>query len=134
MLGVTYTECTSSLLVADRGDNSLKQMRKDTLSMPRCDTGSTACPDSSLRELCICLPALKCFFRTPCQKRAEGGQRRHISLSNRKALESKTNQTCSKLHGLFQMSFVVSCSPLVYLSSLGAELLLSGKKGIGDER
>lgn len=76
-----------------------------------------ACAYSSLRELCICLPALRCFVRTPGPKRAEGCRERQISLSNRKASESKTNQTYSKLHRLFQISFVVSCSPLVYLST-----------------
>lgn len=65
-------------------------------------------------------------------KRTQGCQERQISLSNGKVLESKANQTCSKLHRLFQMSFVVSCFPLVYLSTFGAQLLLSGKKGIGD--
>lgn len=86
----------------------------------------------ALRALHLCTCPQMLFSGLPGQKRAEGCQKRQISWSNRKALESKTNQTCSKLHGLFQMSFVVSCSPLVYLSTFSAQLLLSGKKGIGD--
>lgn len=78
-------------------------------------------------------PHSESFASVTCpQMLAEGCQERQISLSNRKALESKTNQTCSKLHGLFQMSCVVSCSPLVYLRTFSAQLLVSGKKGIGD--
>lgn len=65
---IYISECSSSLLVAYIRDNSLKQVLKDTFLCLGCDTGSKACTYSPLRELCICLPALKCFFRTPRPK------------------------------------------------------------------